>query len=86
MDMGFNSRIPSVNKFSDAKDALRDAQRDYNRVSKLSSSSGEVRAEKSDAQKKLKQAQRDYDKLRQELIDDINEQDVVDKLKNLQFK
>jgi hypothetical protein len=52
----------------------------------LSSSSGEVRAEKFDAQKKLKQAQKEYDKLRQELIDDINEQDVIDKLKNLQFK
>lgn len=84
LDMGFNSRVSSVNKFDAARDALTAAQRDYNRVSKLSSSSGEVRADKSDAQKALKKAQKEYDTLRQQVIDEINEKDYIERMSRLQ--
>lgn len=84
LDMGFNSRVSSVNKFDAARDALTVAQRDYNRVSKLSSSSGEVRAEKSDALKALKKAQKEYDDLRQQVIDEINEKDYIERMARFQ--
>ena len=84
LDMGFNSRVSSVNKFDAARDALTAVQRDYNRVSKLSSSSGEVRADKSDAQKALKKAQKEYDTLRQQVIDEINEKDYIERMSRLQ--